>query len=78
MASGRFGGVSLTAGFCEEFLYRGYFIWVLAPWLGWWGAAAVSLLFFAVSHMTRAEWRPAHGNRGRVVHAGRGEGPATK
>jgi membrane protease YdiL (CAAX protease family) len=45
------GGVSLTAGFCEEFLYRGYFIWVLAPWLGWWGAAAVSLLFFAVSHI---------------------------
>lgn len=45
-----FGGVSLTAGFCEEFLYRGYFIWVFAPWLGWWGAAALSLLFFAVGH----------------------------
>ena len=25
------GGVSLTAGFCEEFLFRGYFIWVFAP-----------------------------------------------
>jgi membrane protease YdiL (CAAX protease family) len=47
----RFGGVSLTAGFCEEFLYRGYFIWVLSPWLGWWGAAALSLLFFAVGHL---------------------------
>ncbi len=46
-----FGGVSLTAGFCEEFLYRGYFIWVLAPWLGWWGAAALSLLFFAIGHL---------------------------
>jgi len=22
-----FGGASLTAGFCEEFLYRGYFVW---------------------------------------------------
>ena len=46
-----FGGVSLTAGFCEEFLYRGYFIWVFAPWLGWWGAAALSLPFFAVAHL---------------------------
>jgi hypothetical protein len=45
-----FGGVSLTAGFCEEFLFRGYFIWVFAPWLGWWGAAALSLTIFAVAH----------------------------
>lgn len=44
------GGVSLSAGFCEEFQFRGYFIWVLAPWLGWWGAAAFSLLFFASGH----------------------------
>jgi uncharacterized protein len=46
-----FGGVSLTAGFCEEFLYRGYFVWVFSPWLGWWGAAALSLSFFAVAHV---------------------------
>lgn len=46
-----FGGVSLTAGFCEEFLYRGYFIWVFAPWLGWWGAAVLALPFFAVAHL---------------------------
>ena len=45
-----FGGAALTAGFCEEFLYRGYFIWALAPWLGWWGAAALSLAFFAGWH----------------------------
>jgi hypothetical protein len=44
------GGASLTAGFSEEFLYRGYFIWVFSPWLGWWGAAALSLLFFAIGH----------------------------
>lgn len=43
-------GVSLTAGFCEEFLFRGYFIWVFAHWLGWWGAAALSLLIFAGWH----------------------------
>lgn len=46
-----FGGVSLTAGFCEEFLYRGYFIWAFAPCLGWWGAAALSLPFFAMAHL---------------------------
>ena len=46
-----FGGVALTAGFCEEFLFRGYFIWALAPWLGWWGAAALSLACFAVGHL---------------------------
>ncbi len=46
-----FGGVSLTAGFCEEFLYRGYFVWVFSPWLGWWGAAALSLPFFAIGHL---------------------------
>ena len=46
-----FSGLSLTAGFCEEFLFRGYFIWVVAPWLGWWGAAALSLLIFAIGHV---------------------------
>ena len=46
-----FGGVSLTAGFCEEFLFRGYFIWTLTPWLGWWGAAALSLLIFSAGHL---------------------------
>lgn len=45
-----FGGVSATAGFCEEFLYRGYFIGALAPWLGWWGAAALSVPCFAAAH----------------------------
>lgn len=45
-----FVGLSLTAGLCEEFLFRGYFIWALAPWLGWWGAAALSVVFFALGH----------------------------
>lgn len=45
-----FAGVSLTAGFCEEFLFRGYFIWALAPWLGWWGAAVLSVAIFAAGH----------------------------
>jgi membrane protease YdiL (CAAX protease family) len=46
----QWGGVSLTAGFCEEFLYRGFFIGVFAPWVGWWGAAALSLASFAAGH----------------------------
>lgn len=46
----RFALLSLSAGFCEEFLYRGYFIWAFAPWLGWWGAAALSLVLFASAH----------------------------
>src|SRR5262244_1584576 len=33
---GGFAVLSLTAGFCEEFLFRGYFIWALAPLLTWW------------------------------------------
>ena len=45
-----FVAVSFTAGFCEEFLYRGYFLWALSPWLGWWGAAALSLAIFASGH----------------------------
>lgn len=42
--------VSLTAGVCEEFLFRGYFIWALAPWLGWWGAAALGVPIFGLMH----------------------------
>ena len=42
--------VSLSAGFCEEFIFRGYLIWVLEPTLGLWFAAAVSLTAFAMAH----------------------------
>jgi uncharacterized protein len=45
-----FTAASLTAGFCEEFLFRGYLIWAFAPLLGWWGAAALSLAAFAAGH----------------------------
>jgi membrane protease YdiL (CAAX protease family) len=53
-----FLGASLTAGFCEEFLFRGYFIWALAPWLGWWGAAALSVPIFASLHAYQG-WKGA-------------------
>jgi len=43
-------GVSLTAGFCEEFVFRGYLIWVFQPLLGLWGAAALSVVAFGLAH----------------------------
>jgi membrane protease YdiL (CAAX protease family) len=45
-----FIALSLTAGFCEEFLCRGYLIWAFQPWLGWWGAAALAVPVFAAAH----------------------------
>jgi membrane protease YdiL (CAAX protease family) len=45
-----FAVLALTAGFCEEFLFRGYLIWALTPALGWWGAATVSAPLFGLAH----------------------------
>jgi membrane protease YdiL (CAAX protease family) len=42
--------LSLSAGFCEEFIFRGYLIWALQPMLGLWGAAAFSVVAFAMAH----------------------------
>jgi CAAX protease family protein len=42
--------LSLTAGFCEELIFRGYLLWVFTPSLGLWGAAAVSVVVFAAAH----------------------------
>ena len=46
-----FTGVSLTAGICEELVFRGYLLGILQPHLGEWGAAAVSLVLFAAGHI---------------------------
>lgn len=43
-------GLSLSAGVCEEFIFRGYLIWVFQPALGVWLAAAASLIVFAAAH----------------------------
>ncbi len=45
-----FVALSLTAGFCEEFIFRGYLIWSLQSMLGLWGAAALSVVIFAAAH----------------------------
>ena len=45
-----FFALSVTAGFCEEFIYRGFLLWALRPWLGLWGAALVSTISFGSLH----------------------------
>ena len=47
---GWFQSLSLTAGICEELIYRGYLVWILTPWLGVWGGAAVSVACFGLAH----------------------------
>lgn len=42
--------VSLSAGACEEFVFRGYLIWAFQPLLGLWGAALFSIVAFAAAH----------------------------
>lgn len=42
--------VSLSAGFCEEFIFRGYLIWAFQPAFGLWGAAVFSVVVFAAGH----------------------------
>jgi membrane protease YdiL (CAAX protease family) len=45
-----FVAASFTAGVCEEFLFRGFFIVILAPELGWWPSAALGIVVFGVLH----------------------------
>lgn len=47
---GHWVALSLSAGFCEEFVFRGYLIWAFQSLLGLWGAAALSLVVFALAH----------------------------
>jgi hypothetical protein len=41
---------SLTAGVTEEFLCRGYILWVFHHWISWWLAAAASSVIFGLGH----------------------------
>ncbi len=47
---GWFLALSASAGFCEEFLYRGYLPWFFAPWLGDVGAMALVVVLFGIGH----------------------------
>ena len=48
--------LSITAGICEELLYRGYLIWYLSHWLPIYPAAALSSLLFGIGHIYQG-WR---------------------
>src|SRR5205085_12595329 len=42
--------LSITAGICEELLYRGFLTWYFSHVLGWWLAAAVAAIGFGLAH----------------------------
>jgi membrane protease YdiL (CAAX protease family) len=42
--------LGVTAGICEEFLFRGYLVWVLTFWIGLVPAAIVSMVVFGLAH----------------------------
>jgi len=42
--------LAVTAGICEEFLFRGYLVWVLAAWIGVLPAAIASMVLFGLGH----------------------------
>ena len=46
-----FRALSMTAGVCEEVLYRGYLIWYLAAFVGPWPAALAAGALFGVLHL---------------------------
>ena len=46
-----FVGLALTAGFCEEVLYRGFAYGRAAVWLPAWSAAGLATLAFALTHL---------------------------
>ena len=45
-----FDGLSVTAGVCEETIYRGLLLGLLAEQIGLWPAALVSTLLFGLAH----------------------------
>lgn len=45
-----FAALAVTAGICEEILYRGFMIWYLGAWMAPTQAVAVSALAFGVGH----------------------------
>jgi len=45
-----FERLSITAGICEELLYRGYLIWYVNSWLGLVPAAVIASVIFGLGH----------------------------
>ena len=42
--------LSISAGLCEELVFRGYLLWAFQPPLGLWGAALLATVLFAFGH----------------------------
>jgi uncharacterized protein len=47
----RFHAVSITAGVCEEVLFRGFLVRYFVVWVGVWPAAVLSSIVFGVGHV---------------------------
>jgi membrane protease YdiL (CAAX protease family) len=60
-----FIALAITAGVCEELLYRGFLLWYLAPFAGLAGAVAVGTLVFGLAHAYQGPR-----NAGRAAIAG--------
>jgi membrane protease YdiL (CAAX protease family) len=45
-----FKAVSVTAGICEELVFRGFMTWYLAHWMSPWLAAVVAAVAFGAAH----------------------------
>jgi CAAX protease family protein len=58
-----FRAVALTAGVCEELLYRGFLFWYAAHWLSPVGALAASSVAFGLGHAYQG-WRGVLGTTG--------------
>lgn len=56
-----FRWVALTAGICEELLFRGFLIWALAHWMPVWAAAVVALTLFTLAHLYQGTARALAG-----------------
>lgn len=56
--------VSITAGICEELIYRGFVMWVLSTYTGVWTTALLQAVVFAVIALAAGSLVP-----GMVAHA---------
>lgn len=46
----RFVPLALTAGFCEELLFRGFLLWLFAHVMPWWAAGLAQAVLFGLGH----------------------------
>jgi membrane protease YdiL (CAAX protease family) len=56
-----FAAFALTVGCGWEVLYRGYLLWILAPWIGTLGAVAAASAAYGLAHGV-ADWRRTVGS----------------